>query len=341
MRALRQRRGLARRRSRGLVGVLRSLGGSAAAARRTSRVVPRDRLDQRWAAPPSLPRRRATASPSTSSAASLARLSTTTSVKAVVLRIDSPGGSRARVGSALEAADEAPRRRSRSSSPSATWPRAAATTSRRRRRRSSPSRRASSARSASSAASSPSARRSKSSASTPRRSPAAPDPQQGARSSYLSPFTPWDDPTREKVLASMTAVYDLFLRRVAEGRGTTVETIAPSCRGPRLRRRRGQGARLMIELGGLSGGPRRSPRSSPACPRTRPRGGRRRSRGFSSLLDEKDAAAAARRWVRRRGRRCSRRGCSRRCRGPRRSWGRSRRCSREAARSRRCRSRSP
>lgn len=61
--------------------------------------------------------------------------------------------------------------------------------------------------------------------------PASPDPGSAARASYLSPFTPWDEPTREKVRATMTSVYELFLRRVAEGRKTTVEKVAPFAEG--------------------------------------------------------------------------------------------------------------
>ena len=61
--------------------------------------------------------------------------------------------------------------------------------------------------------------------------PASPDPTRAARSSYLSPFTPWDNPTREKVRATMTAIYELFLRRVAEGRKTTVAKVAPFAEG--------------------------------------------------------------------------------------------------------------
>jgi protease-4 len=60
---------------------------------------------------------------------------------------------------------------------------------------------------------------------------AAPDAKKAARASYMSTFAPWDDATRERVLASMTSVYDLFLTRVAEGRGTTVDKIAPSAEG--------------------------------------------------------------------------------------------------------------
>ncbi len=61
--------------------------------------------------------------------------------------------------------------------------------------------------------------------------PASPDPTRANRSSYLSPFTPWDSPTREKVRATMTSVYDLFLRRVAEGRKITVARVATFAEG--------------------------------------------------------------------------------------------------------------
>ena len=60
---------------------------------------------------------------------------------------------------------------------------------------------------------------------------AAPDPQKAARSGYLSSFTPWDDATRERVLTSMRAIYDLFVQRVAEGRGVTVAAVGPSAEG--------------------------------------------------------------------------------------------------------------
>jgi protease-4 len=61
--------------------------------------------------------------------------------------------------------------------------------------------------------------------------PAAPDPTKAARAGYLSNFTSWDDPTRARVLTSMTAIYDLFVHRIAEGRGTTVDAVAPSAEG--------------------------------------------------------------------------------------------------------------
>ncbi len=60
---------------------------------------------------------------------------------------------------------------------------------------------------------------------------AAGTPGAATRAGYESPLVAWDDATRERVRASMTAVYDLFLRRVAEGRGQPVERIAASAEG--------------------------------------------------------------------------------------------------------------
>ena len=60
---------------------------------------------------------------------------------------------------------------------------------------------------------------------------ASPDPAKAGRASYMSALSPWDDATRERVRASMISVYDLVLQRVAEGRGTTVDKVAPSAEG--------------------------------------------------------------------------------------------------------------
>jgi protease-4 len=81
---------------------------------------------------------------------------------------------------------------------------------------------------------------------------AAPDPKKAARAGYNSPFTPWDDPTRERVLASMKGVYDLFLRRIAEGRGTTVQVVAPSAEGRIFGGVEAKERGLVDALGGLS-----------------------------------------------------------------------------------------
>jgi protease-4 len=59
----------------------------------------------------------------------------------------------------------------------------------------------------------------------------APDPVKAARAGYNSRFSPWDDPTRERVRASMKSIYDLFLQRVSEGRGKPVEVVGAFAEG--------------------------------------------------------------------------------------------------------------
>jgi len=72
-----------------------------------------------------------------------------------------------------------------------------------------------------------------------------------ARAAYESPFVPWDDATRARVLDSMKGVYDLFLTRVAEGRKTTVDKIAPSAEGRIFSGAEGKRRGLVDTLGGL------------------------------------------------------------------------------------------
>src|SRR6185437_5758479 len=81
---------------------------------------------------------------------------------------------------------------------------------------------------------------------------AAPDPKKAARVGYMSNFASWDEPTRERVLDSMKAVYDLFLRRVAEGRGTTVDAIAPAAEGRIFGGVEAKEHGLVDDVGGLS-----------------------------------------------------------------------------------------
>jgi len=82
--------------------------------------------------------------------------------------------------------------------------------------------------------------------------PANPQPTAGARAAYASMFTEWDDATRARVLESMTAVYDLFLSRVAEGRGSSVDKIAPFAEGRIFSGSQGREHGLIDEIGGLS-----------------------------------------------------------------------------------------
>jgi protease-4 len=80
---------------------------------------------------------------------------------------------------------------------------------------------------------------------------ASPDPKKAARATYMSALTPWDDATREKIRASMTSVYDLFLRRIAEGRGAPVATIEPSAEGRIFAGVEAKKRGLVDELGGF------------------------------------------------------------------------------------------
>jgi protease-4 len=78
------------------------------------------------------------------------------------------------------------------------------------------------------------------------------DTQAGARAAYESLLTPWDPKTRQRVLETMTGIYNLFLARVAEGRGIPVERVAASAEGRIFSGREGKGRGLVDELGGLS-----------------------------------------------------------------------------------------
>lgn len=76
-------------------------------------------------------------------------------------------------------------------------------------------------------------------------------PGAAARAAYLSFFMSWDEATKVRVLDSMTAIYELFLERVAEGRKTTPDKIAPHAEGRIFSGREGKKNGLVDELGGL------------------------------------------------------------------------------------------
>jgi protease-4 len=80
---------------------------------------------------------------------------------------------------------------------------------------------------------------------------ANPDPQRASRAAYMSALTPWDDATRARVLATMEAVYDLFLERIAAGRGMGVDAIAPAAEGRLFAGVAAKERGLVDELGGL------------------------------------------------------------------------------------------
>ncbi len=81
--------------------------------------------------------------------------------------------------------------------------------------------------------------------------PASDAPGAGARAAYLSPFVPWDDATRRRVRASMKSVYDLFLQRVALGRGLEIPQVDEIAQGKIWSGVQGKKRGLVDHLGGL------------------------------------------------------------------------------------------
>jgi protease-4 len=78
------------------------------------------------------------------------------------------------------------------------------------------------------------------------------DPRSAARASYESVLSPWDDATRERLLQTMGGVYKLFLSRVAEGRKIPVERVMESAEGRIFGGHDGLGRGLVDEMGGLT-----------------------------------------------------------------------------------------
>ena len=71
------------------------------------------------------------------------------------------------------------------------------------------------------------------------------------RAAYLSPLEAWDDPTRERVRSEMEHVYDLFVSRVAEGRGLPAEAVRAVAEGRIWSGAQGERIKLVDEIGGL------------------------------------------------------------------------------------------
>lgn len=82
--------------------------------------------------------------------------------------------------------------------------------------------------------------------------PASPEPGAAQRAAFNSPLTSWDDPTRERVRAQMQGIYDLFLARVAHGRKMDVEKVRASAEGHIWSGDQGLERGLIDEIGGLS-----------------------------------------------------------------------------------------
>jgi protease-4 len=78
------------------------------------------------------------------------------------------------------------------------------------------------------------------------------DPAAASRAAYESLLEPWDAATRARLLQTMTAIYQLFLARVAEGRHMAVERVAESAEGRIFSGRDALARGLVDELGGLA-----------------------------------------------------------------------------------------
>jgi protease-4 len=78
------------------------------------------------------------------------------------------------------------------------------------------------------------------------------DNHAASRAAYESLLTPWDELTRLRVLETMTGIYDLFLARVAEGRRIPIERVAASAEGRIFSGRDGKARGLVDEIGGLA-----------------------------------------------------------------------------------------
>jgi protease-4 len=82
--------------------------------------------------------------------------------------------------------------------------------------------------------------------------PANPAPGSSERAAYLSPLTPWDEATRDRVRAVMQGIYDLFIQRVAEGRKMPADKVLVSAEGRIWSATQGLERGLVDELGGVS-----------------------------------------------------------------------------------------
>jgi protease-4 len=80
---------------------------------------------------------------------------------------------------------------------------------------------------------------------------ASPDPEKAARSAYMSIFSPWDEKTRGRVRASMQSIYDLFVKRVAEGRGLPADKVATFAEGRLFAGEQAKDLGMVDAVGGL------------------------------------------------------------------------------------------
>jgi protease IV len=82
--------------------------------------------------------------------------------------------------------------------------------------------------------------------------PASKEPGAANRASYLSPLATWDDATRESVRAQMAAIYELFLKRVAQGRDMPIDSVREIAQGRIWSGAQGLENHLIDSFGGLA-----------------------------------------------------------------------------------------
>jgi protease IV len=80
----------------------------------------------------------------------------------------------------------------------------------------------------------------------------SPDAQARARAAYLSPFVPWDPQTEDRVRTQMQGIYDLFIARVATGRRMTDAQVRSVADGRIWSGSQGKSQGLVDDLGGLA-----------------------------------------------------------------------------------------
>lgn len=80
---------------------------------------------------------------------------------------------------------------------------------------------------------------------------ASPEPGAEARAAYLSPFSRWDDSTRERVQAQLEGVYELFLARVSASRKLSRDAVHERAQGRIYGAAQALEQQLVDELGGV------------------------------------------------------------------------------------------
>jgi protease IV len=118
------------------------------------------------------------------------------------------------------------------------------------------------------------------------------DPHAASRAASDSLFVPWDPETRARMLDTMTGIYQLFLTRVSEGRGIPVERVAASAEGRIFSGREGKRRGLVDEIGGLRDAVARA-RSAAGLGRDARVGVAGESSGILRLLGDNESRAPA------------------------------------------------